>query len=42
VVYVQCVDPETVEPVREVTAGHTVLAFAVWVGETRLLDNCVL
>jgi pantoate--beta-alanine ligase len=42
VVYVQCVDPETVEPVREVTPGHTVLVFAVWVGETRLLDNCVL
>jgi pantoate--beta-alanine ligase len=42
VIYVHCVDPETMEPAREVIPGRTVLAASVWVEETRLLDNCVL
>lgn len=42
VVYVQCIDPLTAEPAREVVPDQTVLALAVWVEETRLLDNCVL
>lgn len=42
VIYVAIVDPATMEPLREVVAGGTLLALAVWVDEVRLIDNAVL
>ncbi|MEY4941692.1 MAG: hypothetical protein RIQ93_3427, partial [Verrucomicrobiota bacterium] len=42
VIYVSMVDPATMEPVREVTPGRTLLAIAVWVDEVRLIDNVML
>ncbi|MEW6747445.1 MAG: pantoate--beta-alanine ligase [Planctomycetota bacterium] len=39
--YVEIVDPETLEPLEEVT-GPAVAAIAVWVGQVRLIDNEVL
>jgi len=36
--YVAAVDPETLAPAAEV-AGPVVLALAVWIGSTRLIDN---
>jgi len=36
--YVAAVDPETLAPATEV-AGPVVLALAVWIGSTRLIDN---
>ncbi len=42
VIYVSMVDAVTMEPVRELTPGRTLLAIAVWVNEVRLIDNVVL
>jgi pantoate--beta-alanine ligase len=42
VIYVSIVDPVTMEPMREVVPGHTLLAIAVWVDEVRLIDNVML
>ncbi len=39
--YARLCNPETIEDV-EVISGPTLLALAVWVGKTRLIDNCVL
>ena len=39
--YVALVDPETLEPVQEVR-GPTLAALAVVIGQTRLIDNCLL
>lgn len=39
--YVCLCDPETLEEVRLVSAP-TLLAIAAWVGDVRLIDNCVL
>lgn len=39
--YARLCDTETIEDV-EVVDGPTLLALAVWVGKTRLIDNCVL
>ncbi len=39
--YVEAVDDETLEPVREVR-GKAVLAVAAWFGRARLIDNVVL
>lgn len=39
--YVSLSHPETLEEVSEV-AGPTLLALAAWVGEVRLIDNCML
>jgi pantoate--beta-alanine ligase len=36
--YVVAVDPDTLAPAAEV-AGPVVLALAVWIGSTRLIDN---
>lgn len=36
--YVECVDPETLAPVRKISPGCRVLA-AVYAGKTRLIDN---
>ena len=42
VIYVSIVDPVTMEPLREVVPGKTLLAIAVWVDEVRLIDNVLL
>ena len=42
VIYVSVVDRETMEPVREAETDRSVLAIAVWVDETRLIDNIIL
>ena len=42
VIYVSIVDPVTMEPMREVVPGGTLLAIAVWVDEVRLIDNVLL
>ena len=42
VIYVAMVDTATMEPVREVVPGRTMLAIAAWVDEVRLIDNAVL
>ena len=42
VIYVSMVDPVTMEQMREVVPGKTLLAIAVWVDEARLIDNVVL
>jgi pantoate--beta-alanine ligase len=39
--YVALVDPETLEPV-EAIRGRTLAAVAVVIGQTRLIDNCLL
>ena len=39
--YARLCDTETIEDV-EAVEGPTLLALAVWVGKTRLIDNCVL
>lgn len=42
VIYVSMVDPNTMEPAREVVPGKTMLAIAAWIDEVRLIDNVVL
>lgn len=42
VIYVAMVDPNTMEPLREVAPGRTLLAIAVWIDEIRLIDNAML
>lgn len=42
VIYVVAVDVETMEPMREVVAGRTLVATAVWCDEVRLIDNILL
>jgi pantoate--beta-alanine ligase len=42
VIYVSMVDPNTMEPVREIVPGRTLLAIAAWVDEVRLIDNIEL
>ena len=39
--YAKLCNPETIEEVERID-GPTLLALAVWVGKTRLIDNCVL
>ena len=39
--YFAIVDPETLEPVPDVSRG-TLVAVAAWVGTTRLIDNLLL
>ena len=39
--YASLCHPETLEDVEQVT-GPTLLAIAVWLGDVRLIDNCVL
>ena len=38
--YVALADPETLEPVASIT-GETLIALAVRIGKTRLIDNCL-
>lgn len=42
VIYVAIVDPATMEPMREVVPGRSLLAIAVWIDELRFIDNAVL
>lgn len=42
IIYISIVDTVTLEPVREATAGKTMLALAAWVDEVRLIDNVLL
>jgi pantoate--beta-alanine ligase len=42
VIYVALVDHHTMETMREVIPGRTMLAIAAWVDEVRLIDNVVL
>lgn len=42
VIYVSMVDALTMEPMREVVPGRTLLAIAVWADEVRLIDNALL
>lgn len=41
-IYVAMVDPATMEPLREVVPGGTLLAIAAWIDEIRMIDNVVL
>lgn len=42
VIYVSVVDRNTMEPVREVVPGRTLICVAAWLDELRLTDNAVL
>jgi pantoate--beta-alanine ligase len=42
VIYVSFVDSETLEPLRDLVEGRSLLAVAVWVDEVRLIDNIIL
>jgi pantoate--beta-alanine ligase len=42
IIYISIVDTVAMEPVREATAGNTMLAIAAWVDEVRLIDNVIL
>ena len=42
VIYVAVADRRTMEPVREVVPGETMLAIAAWIDEVRLIDNTLL
>lgn len=42
VIYISIVDPDTMEPRREIVPGASLLAVAVWVDEVRLIDNTLL
>jgi len=42
VIYISIVDPDTMEPRREIVPGKSLLAVAVWVDEVRLIDNALL
>lgn len=42
VIYVTIVNNHTMEPMREVEPGRSMLAIAAWVDEIRLIDNVVL
>ena len=42
IIYIEIVDRETMHPVREITPGKCLLAVAVWLEETRLIDNVEL
>lgn len=42
VIYVQLVDPATMEPLREVVPGRSLLAIAAWIDEVRFIDNTLL
>ncbi|WP_221032031.1 pantoate--beta-alanine ligase [Actomonas aquatica] len=42
VIYVALVDPQTMQPLRELEPGNALLAIAAWVDETRLIDNILL
>lgn len=42
VIYISIVDPNTMDPIREVHTGKAMLSIAVWIDEVRLIDNVLL
>jgi pantoate--beta-alanine ligase len=42
VIYVTIVDPKTMETVKDIVPGQSMMAIAAWVDEVRLLDNMML
>jgi pantoate--beta-alanine ligase len=42
VIYVCIADRDTMEPMREIVPGRSLLALATWVDEVRLIDNVIL
>jgi pantoate--beta-alanine ligase len=42
IIYASIVDPVTMEPMREIIPGRTLMCIAAWVEEVRLTDNAVL
>lgn len=42
IIYISIVDNATMEAMREVVPGRTMLAIAAWIDEVRLIDNVVL
>lgn len=42
VIYIAVVDRRTMEPMREVEPGRSLMCIAAWVDETRLIDNVIL
>ncbi len=42
IIYIAIVDNSTMEVMREVVPGRTMLALAAWIDEVRLIDNVVL
>jgi len=42
VIYVTIVDPTTLEAVKDVAPGQTMMAIAAWIDEVRLIDNALL
>ena len=42
IIYVAVADRDTMESVREVVPGKSLMAIAVWVDEVRLIDNLIL
>jgi pantoate--beta-alanine ligase len=41
-IYVAMVDPNTMEPMREVIPGKTLMAVSAWIDELRVIDNILL
>jgi len=42
VIYVEVVDKDTMRPLREIVRGQTMVAVAVWLDQTRLIDNVLV
>ncbi|MEN9662384.1 MAG: hypothetical protein RL324_1333 [Verrucomicrobiota bacterium] len=42
IIYITIVDPNTMEPLREIVPGRSLLMLAVWLDEVRLIDNVEL
>jgi pantoate--beta-alanine ligase len=42
IIYASIVDPDTMETLREVVPGRTLICIATWVDEVRLTDNALL
>lgn len=42
VIYIAIVDPATMEPLREIVPGRSLLTIAAWVDQIRLIDNTEL
>ncbi len=42
VIYAVAVNPDTMQPMREIVPGKTLIAVAAWVDEVRLIDNILV
>jgi pantoate--beta-alanine ligase len=40
--YVSCADAETLQELAGLFSGRALLSMAVFIGKTRLIDNCIL